>query len=419
MPMTVNSQANPAEQLAQAYQSGDAEQMTDAWQATIDSIAQRVRGDFEAYQLTHDDEVLAQRGYRQLTKAEQRFYERLTAASRAGDAASAQQAFLDVTGEDADDDLMPVTIIEDVFRDLEKEHPLLQVIKFTYTGYATKWIRNKHEYVKAVWGKITGSITKELTSDLEIMAIDQNKLSAFLVIPLDILDMGYTFIDAYARRVLMEAVADGLEAGIIHGNGIDSPVGLDRNVSANVSINATTGYPKKTAIKVDSFEMLPYLDTVAKLAKTESGKDRTFAEVVLICSMTDYLTKIRPASTVLTPTGYLGDLFPFATKVITSAEMTPGEAIMMVPDCYTFCVGGKRNGIIETDDSFKFLDDARTYKIIQHGDGIADDNTSAILLDISDLSSLIMPVRVEGEVTTVTKATESAEGDSESGTPKA
>ena len=394
MPMTINDQINPAQLMTDAMASGDAGQMTEAWQATLDSIAQSVRGDFELYQMTNDSAVLAQRGYRQLTSEENRFYEALTSAARQSDHVNARQAFLDIIGDGKDEDLMPVTIIEDVSKDLEQEHELLQVISFTYTGYATKWIRNKHNAAKAVWGKITDAITKEITSDLETMSIDQNKLTAFLVIPLDIIDMGYVFVDGYARAVLKEAVYDGLEASIVTGTGVDMPVGLDRDVHSGVSVSTTDGYPQKTAIKVTSFEKKTYFDLVSRLAKTERGKNRKFGEVCLIVNQADYLSKIAPATTLLTQMGYQGNIFPFPTRPVVSNEIADGKAIMFIPNCYTFCVGGKRNGTIEMDDSFKFLDDARTYKIIQHGDGIADDNTAAILLDISELEELVPSFKV-------------------------
>ncbi len=402
--MKINKKINAGAAMVKATESGNPEEAEAAWNDAFEAIAQSIREDFEDLAGVTDAQALASRGYRQLTAAEDRFYEALSASARADNAAAAKQAFLDVIGDDVDEDLMPLTIIEDVFKDLVQEHELLQVINFTYTGYATKWLRNAHEAAKAVWGKITDSVKKEITSGLKTMKIEQNKLSAFLIIPLDIIDMGRTFMDAYARACLKEAVYDGLEAGIVSGTGIDMPVGLDRDVHDGVSFNTTTGYPRKKAIKVTSFDQQVYLGLVAKLSKTEKGKNRKVPEVIIICNQTDYLTKVAPASTILTQLGYQGNVFPYATKPVISNEMADGEALMYAPGCYSFCVGGTRNGAIDTDDSFKFLDDARTYKIIQHGDGIADDDTSALLLDISELEVLVPAVKVAGTVNTASSA---------------
>lgn len=397
MPMSINT--NPSQQFAEALQSGDTAAIATAWDASMSAIAQSVRDDYEALQNTNDAAVLAQRGIRQLTAQENKFYEKFTQVLRHD---NPKQAFIDLIGADKDEDLMPVTIIEDVFKDLVEEHKLLQVIEFNYTGYATKWIRNAHEATKAVWGKITDEITKEITSDLELMKIENNKLSAFCVIPIDILDMGYAFLDAYIRRVLAEAVYCGLEDGIINGTGVnEQPVGLVRDVHEGVSVNTSTGYPKKEAIAVTSFEKKTYCGLVANLAMTEKGKNRNVTKVALLVNSADYLTKIAPATMLLGNAGYVHDVFPFPTECIQSTQMAAGEALMFLPKGYNFCVGGKRNGTIEFDDSIGFLDDTRTFKIIQHGDGIADDNTVAILLDISNLEELIPTVKTIEAVPTV------------------
>lgn len=385
-----------AKSMAAAIQSADPEAMESAWNETMEQIADSVRADFEACQAAGDAAALAQRGIRQLTAEESKFYEALKGALKAQKNGNPKEAFIELIGEDADADLMPSTIIEDVFKELEDEHRLLQLIDYTYTGYATKWLKNDHAAQKAKWGKIDEAITKEITSDIEVIQIDQNKLSAFCVIPLDILDMGYSFMDAYVRRVLKEALACGLEAGIISGNGIDCPKGLDRDIDPK-KFNGETGAPQKEAIKVGSLDAANYLPLLSRLVKTEKGRKRTFNKVVMVVNQFDYLSKVAPATTFLTPEGtYAKDIFPFPTEVALSNEVEDGKAVIFVPKCYTFCVGGSRNDLIEFDDSYKFLDDARTFKVLTHGDGEADDNTAAIVIDLSELKPVVPKFELVG-----------------------
>ena len=54
-----------------------------------------------------------------------------------------------------------------------------------------------------------------------------------------------------------------------------------------------------------------------------------------------------------------------------------------------------KEGVIEYDDSYKFLEDQRTYKIKLHGTGKAWDNTVSVLLDISELDPAYITVRNE------------------------
>lgn len=70
-----------------------------------------------------------------------------------------------------------------------------------------------------------------------------------------------------------------------------------------------------------------------------------------------------------------------------------GTAVLGVIDDYTLAVGGKRNGAIIFDDSTNFLDDARTFKLIQHAAGRAYDNTSFEVLDITNLDPAYVTVK--------------------------
>lgn len=402
--MKINKNSNPAQDMAKAIEAADTEAMESAWNETMERIAQSVREDFEASQAGTDRRVLESRGVRQLTGAENKFYEALSGALRSE--SNPKQTFIELIGEGKDDDLMPTTIIEAVFNELEDEHKLLQLIDYTYTGYATKWLKNDHTSQRATWGKITDAIVKEITSDIEVMEIDQNKLSAFCIIPLDILDMGYAFMDAYVRRVLKEALACGLEHGIVSGNGIDCPKGLDRDIDPE-KFNGSTGAPQKEAIKVKSLDAATYLPLLSRLSRTAKGRLRKFEKVAMVVNQFDYLSKVAPATTFLTPEGtYAKDVFPFPTEVALSNEIEEGKAVIFVPKAYTFCVGGKRNNVIDFTDDFKFFDDVRSFKIVSHGDGEADDNTATLVLDLSELEPLVPKFEVVGLGTTAPDTTQ-------------
>ena len=122
---------------------------------------------------------------------------------------------------------------------------------------------------------------------------------------------------------------------------------------------------------------------------------RDINSVVLLVNTVDYLTKVMPATTVLAPEvgGYVRDLFPFPTEVIKSNVVKSGTAVLGVIEDYTLAVGGKRNGAIIFDDSVHFLDDARTFKLVQHAAGRAYDNTSFAVLDISNLDPAYVTVK--------------------------
>lgn len=379
--------------LQRALTTGDEEAGMTAWNQVIDSIAQKVRSDYEMY--STDRTVLAQRGYRMLTSEETEFYKKI---AESGKSSNPKQAFTDLIGTQNG---MPETIIEDVYKNLTQEHPLLNKITFQDVKYLTKWILNDHTKQSAAWGEINSAIAEEITSGFRTVEVAIFKLSAFAVIPRDMLDLGPEFLDNYIRTILKEALYVALEKAIVSGNGKNQPIGLNRDIHEGVDVNSSTGYPEKEAIKVTSFLPAEYGPIIAKLAVTEKGTMRTFDSVLMICNMVDYLTKIMPATTVLNAAGtYSRDLFPFPTEVVRSNEIPTGKVILCLPEEYFFGLGSSKDGKIEYSDEFKFLEDVRTYKIKLHGNGRPWDNTVAIVLDISKLDPAYITVLNKQDIVT-------------------
>ena len=380
-----------SQKLAAAMKSGDEKQIQEAWSEFHASVAEQVKADFADLQESKDSAILAQRGYRQLTSKETKWYQKVIEALRS---TNPKQAFTAIIDSDNEEDLMPTTIIEDVYKHLREEHPLLKAINFQYVGYITKWILNDHSAQNAVWGKITDEIIKEITSSFKVIDVDQNKLSAYAIIELGMLDLGPTFLDGYIRAVLAEAIFAGLEEAIVAGTGVNMPIGLKKDIHEGVSVSSSTGYPDKEKIPVKSFAIADYCALVAQMAVTENGRRRKITEVGLIVNMVDYLTKVMPATTVLNAEAkYVNDLFPFPTTVYISNEVDDGEAIMFLKDEYFMGMGGTKNGVIEYSDEYKFLEDQRVFKVKQYGAGRAFDNTSALYLDISNLDPAYITVK--------------------------
>ena len=388
---------NHSQKIVEALKSGDETALQTALDGLSESVAAKVMADAAEIKASADAAVLAQRGYRQLTGAETKWYQKVITALKSD---SPKQAFTAIIGSENEDDLMPSTIIEDVYRNLRENHPILGAINFQYVGYLTKWILNDHSVQKAVWGPLNSEIVKEITSAFKTVDITQNKLAAYAVIENDMLDLGPTFLDGYIRTCLEEALAAGLVYGVIDGTGKNEPIGLTRDIHEGVEVSSSTGYPRKTAEKVVDFTPANYGALVAKMAINEAGKPKSFGKVALVCNLTDYLTKVMPASTVLTPNGtYANNVFPFPTTVYVDNALSTGEAVLFIPEEYTALMGGAKKGVIEVSDEYKFIEDQTTFKIKQHGTGRALDNTSALLLDISDLEPAYLLVK-NVEVTT-------------------
>lgn len=362
--------------LQNAMAGEDEQSIQEAWLGFQQSIIDVVKQDYEE---AHGNQaILAQRGYRQLTQQETNYYNKLIEAGKSDNPKQAMTGVMNI---------MPETIIEDVYKDLVQEHPLLSKINFVSVKYLTKWILNDHTVQTAVWGEINSAITEEITSAFKVIDVNQCKLSAFTVIEKDMLDLGPTFLDGYIRMFLKDALLTGLEKGIVDGTGKAQPIGLTRNVSKDVTVTGGV-YPKKEKIEVTSFIPSAYGELLAKMVKNENDRNRKFDKVLMICNQADYLRKVMPATTVLTDGGsYVNNLFPFPTEVIISNELEVGDAIVCLPDEYFMGIGGAKEGVIEYSDDLKFLEDKRVYKIKMYGMGKAYDNTVSLLLDISNLEA--------------------------------
>lgn len=337
----------------------------------------------------NDAAVLSARGVRQLTNEETVYYKALTAAMRT-DVSGVKNALTDISVT------MPETIIDQVMQDVKSNFELLDAIDFVNSSYMTSWIYNKQGVQTAKWGAIGSAVTKELSGAFGKISVTTCKLTAFMAVSQDYLDLGAAWLDRYVRAILTEAAGTAMEAAIVDGAGnadsADCPVGMTRDLDKGNTDGSTglTTYPQKTETKVTSLDPATYGAILAKLSKTPTGRNRKVSGVILVCNPEDYFTKIMPATTYMTPSGgYVSNVLPFPTRVIQSEGCPKGKAVVGLGKQYIGMLGaGSKKGVVTYDDSVQFLEDNRVYKIRLLGNGRPKDNTSFEVLDISALEAL-------------------------------
>lgn len=349
---------------------------------------------------TRDEDILKARGNRQLTSEETKFYQSLDQLVRTG--------FV----QGVDNVPMPYTIIERVFEDLTTNHPLLQCVEMVTAPARADLIYNADGVKLATWGKIDAGITKELETGFKTISLTAGKLSAYMPVSLGILDLGPVWLDNYVRTVLSEAIAEGLEDGIVNGNGIDKPIGMISNLDGSYS--SSTGWPAKSATAVNALDPATYATILAQLATHPAGDDygtdrsRAVNEVLLIVNPATYLSKVYPAVTQMNANGTYVQTFPYPTRVIQSNAVPANKAIFGVDQKYFFGLCSDQGGKIDYSDHAKFLDDQRLYKIKLYGNGTPKDNNAFYYADITNLKATYPTVNtvnsgdveVSGTVTT-------------------
>ncbi|MGJ8756263.1 phage major capsid protein [Clostridium botulinum] len=390
------------QKFATAMQSENQEDMINAFVEFATEVQEEVLQDFRTYQETQDREILQKRGIHQLTQKETKFYQSwITAAQDL----NPKQAITNL------DIALPETVIDNVMVDMKVEHPLLEMIDFQNMTALTKMLMNKKGIQLAKWGKITSAITKELEGAIGKLDLSLNKLTAFMPVAKDMLLVGPQWIDAYVRAVLSEAIAYGLEEGIINGTGVEMPIGMNRDIHEGVSFNTSTGYPKKTAKAIKDLSPKTFGDLLATLAKdpTDDKKARVVDNLIMIVNPFDYYKKVMPATTVQLQDGtYKNNVLPYPTTIIQSTQMNEGEAILGLAKKYTMGIGtGSKDGKIEYSDEYRFLEDERYYIIKLIGNGQALDDNAFLLLDINGLEDMTMNVTVK-EVKGTVKTKEQA-----------
>ncbi len=377
-----------ADALVEAAKGDDDLKLSEAFVAFANGIQTQVLREAEQLSGVRDSGILSARGVRQLTGEEKKYYQKVIAAMKD---ANPKQAIAEI------DVVMPKTVIDDVFAELETEHPLLSAIDFQHGVGITEWLMNANTDQLATWSPLCAEIVKELTSGFKKIDIAQNKLSAFLPVCKAMLDLGPVWLDRYVRAVLREALALGVEDGMLNGRGqsqnLHEPIGMRKDITS--ALDPATGYADKTPVVVTALDPVTYGDLLADLATTENGHPRTISNVIMVVNPVDYLRKVMPATTPRATDGtYRNDVLPFPTKIIQSTRMEQGRAIVGLAKRYLMVSGSGQSGKIEYSDHYHFLEDERVYFVKFYGHGQPKDNNAFALLDISGLQPAVLQVEV-------------------------
>lgn len=391
-----DARAKLMQAIADNDKAGFDQAFNDMLGAIESDIMQRHAEQMDEVREEADRSVLSQRGVRQLTSEEKTYYQRLTEAMRS---ANPKQALLNA------DLTLPRTVMNAVFDELQTSHPLLSAIQFTNTTGITEMVMSQNGEQVAQWGKLCDDIVKELLAGFSVVNMTLLKLSAFIPVCKAMLELGPEWLDDFVRQVLYEALANGLEYGIVTGNGNDQPIGMDRQVGPNVTVSGGV-YPEKAPVAVPDFQPATIGRLLSLIAVDPAGKPRTLRDIILIVNPQDYFQRVMPATTVMAPDGtYRNDVLPYPMRVIQSAALPAGKAILGIGYKYFAGAGMEREGRIEYSDHYQFLEDDRVYLIKLYANGFPMDNNAFLVLDISSLAPATL------RVTSVTQPAASSNAD--------
>ena len=314
----------------------------------------------------YDSTVLSVRGANMLTNEEVKFYNDLTT---------------DVGYKD--EKLIPESIINRVFDDLEKEHPFLKSIDIKPTGVRTRIIEANPEG-QVVWGKLFDDIRGQLDATFSEKDLTLGKATCFVVVPKDLKDTGVNWIDAFVRAQIREAYAVAFEKMAILGEGRhkNEPVGLMKNIDVETGAvtekevaGTFTFADSQTSIK-ELAGALAKLSVVTKDGKTRYRNVRggvTVAVNPINALFTEAaFTKVTENNVYVTAT-------PFGVNFVENEFVPVDKAVIYLGKNYTLGVGG--NEIVRYYEQTLALEDCDLYTAKQFAYGEPKDNTTSLVYD--------------------------------------
>jgi hypothetical protein len=359
--------------LHEAFVSGDEGNIADAMLALSEYIQSGLLEEARnaARGEANDYAAMTARGIQPLTAAETKYYNEVIS----------NRGFVGVEA------LVPETVINRVFEDLEAENPLLNHIDFVPVGAATKWIYRNGKINSAWWGKLCSEIKEVLDEGFNTIDLGLFKLSAFMPVCNAMLDLGPEWLDRYVRTVLAEGMTIALEEGIVAGTGKEMPAGMIMNLE---TFNSTNGYAIKTAKKLK--DLTPATLGKEIMGPLTKGGTKVIAEngangILLIVNPLDYWEKIFPATTPYVDAQglYRFQVTPLPVTFVQSVAMPKNRMSAGKGADYFMGVGSERK--FEVLKELRAIQDETVYLTKMYGNGRPKENDSFLFFDISELKA--------------------------------
>ncbi|HDR7797834.1 TPA: phage major capsid protein [Bacillus tropicus] len=358
--------------FAKATQEGTPEDQTAALNSMIEALATDVRVDIlnQVNESMVDRSIMQSRGSNVLTSEEMKFFNAVVQ-----------------DGGFKDTEILPKTTQERIFDDLVSGHPFLEHIGLENLGAVTELIYGDPEGA-AVWGPLFGDIQGQLNATFRKEPITQLKLTAFIPLSNDMLNLGPVWVERYVRTMITEAMAVGLERGFVVGTGKNEPIGLLKDPSGNVVGGV---YPDKKSAGTLTFEpgrkTINELKGVVKLLAKKlkaDGKDadkpkNIAGKVVMVTNPFDTFD-VQANATTLNAAGVYVTSLPFNPTPTESVFVPQGKVLFFVKGEYIAAMGGTEP--IKKFDQTLALEDATLYIAKQYATGKPKDKYAAQVYEL-------------------------------------
>ena len=336
------------------------------------NVAEQTKAYMAAYQDgVNDEAILAERGLRRsMTTAEKQFFAEAVEKKKI----------------DGLDKLFPETIIEDIYRNLVENHPIISLIDVQQGSVKSKFIYGDSTKKRAFWGNIPENIKQILLDGFKELDISASKLSSFIAVPKGYYELGPAWLANYVVTFLQEVMTATLEEAIVSGDGDKKPLGMTRKLSGDTGGK----YPEKTKVTLADFKpaSLAVIRSALAKAKTDNG------EVVALINPTTYWAKAFPALAFQNQQGqWVNSLLPTGEKIIPTHAVPEDTIVFGVLKNYLLVVAS--NVEIKKYDQTLAIEDMDLHIARFFGKGIPKNENAFFVADISTMSGAT-PAALDG-----------------------
>ncbi|WP_105980109.1 phage major capsid protein [Staphylococcus simulans] len=338
----------------------------------------------------NNNAVLNRRGINALTTEEKKFYNALV---------SEDHVNTDTNWKDGE--LLPETVVDRIFEDIETEHPLLKHITIQRTGLRARVIRSVPEG-QVAWGPIFSEIKSQLEASFFEQDVTLGKATAFVVVPKDLKDAGVQWVDRYVRAQIKEAFAVAIEKTAIQGLGAakNQPVGLMNEinrtngaVSEKASAGTLTLADAQTSIKeignvIKNLSIKEYYDKDGNVKRSKGAS--VLNNVVIVLNPADYI--YTGIAFMQLHNGQFVSPVPFNVTFEQSEFVPQGKAVAFDKTRYNFYAGSEV--IVREFDQTLALEDMDLYTAKQFLYAEPDDNKTSFVYDV-DFSAFGAPASTD------------------------
>lgn len=360
-------------EMVEAFKGEDAVLQEKAFNKVLDMMQNEIMDEANGkidrvFSNKSDENVLVTRGIRKAwTADEKKFF----------------NAVIERKGFEGVEGLFPVTIIEEVFNNLTRNHPLLSRIDAKNTTAVTRMIFSVPQTAKAYWGPICEDIKQMVINGFKEVDLKTSRLSGFVAICKGMLELGPDWLGRYVMEAIYEIMNTEFEIGIVTGDGKNKPIGINRKLSGAVD----GVYPEKPTTAITAIDAKTFLGVRAALATANMAN----GPISLLVNPADAAAKIAIASIYQVPaTGqYVQAGLPGVDDIVESYAVPVGKAYMGNLKNYFLGIAGQMR--IDRYEETLAIEDMTLYIAKMYAYGQPKDMNAFFALDISKVTGITIP----------------------------